>query len=182
MPYIKIEDRVPYNEAIKTLPRMRSSSELKHVISEICAWYIVHRTKNYQHMNDVAGVLDCSAREFKRRVADFLDIEECEVRVTPPIGAEESKRFEKFLDLMDSISSAGELNYVVSEVCARYVLRSAHVNLQRMFAKDVLETLEEISKDFYQETAEPYEDVKIKENGDTPGYAELAAQFLQETQ
>lgn len=176
MPYIKPSLRLTYNEAIKQLPSINGRDELKYVMGEICAWYHAHHKADYQHMNDVIGVLVCTHREFKRRIADPMNARE-EERNFRALEAKDSEKFDQFTDAIASIESAGELNYVISEVCAQYLLKSAP-EWWRCWAKDVMAVLRQLVKDFYDERVAPYEDEKIKENGDTGGYAELTPRLI----
>ena len=59
--------------------------------------------------------------------------------------------------------NAGELNFVVSTIISNYIkkkgLKYQHIN-------DVIGVLDSAAKEFYRRVAAPYEDTKIKENGD----------------
>lgn len=60
-------------------------------------------------------------------------------------------------------SNAGELNYVLTKVLNKYLLENglnyAHIN-------DCLGALEGAKLEFYRRVAVPYEEKKLKENGD----------------
>lgn len=58
---------------------------------------------------------------------------------------------------------AGELNYVLTEICLRYS-RGQGGRYQQI--NDVLGALEGAKLEFYRRLAAPYEDTKIAENGD----------------
>ena len=62
---------------------------------------------------------------------------------------------------------AGELNYVISRICADYLARKGkkYSNLN-----EIMGVLSCVAKEFYRRVAAPYEDEKIKENGDIKGY------------
>lgn len=174
MPYIIPAKREPFDAAIKLLPELHSPPELTHVIFEACAWYIAHSTLNYQHVNDVMGVLACASLEFKRRVADDLHADSgCTSHARSSLSAQESTRFDPFIDAMEKLESVGELNYVISEVCAQYVLHATSRERQAERAGCVLEVLASVAREFYQDTAVSYENKKLVENGDTPGYTVL---------
>jgi len=59
--------------------------------------------------------------------------------------------------------NAGELNYLITQLCVQYMKsrgrKYAHIN-------DVIGALEGAKLEFYRRYAAPYEDLKIKENGD----------------
>ncbi len=59
--------------------------------------------------------------------------------------------------------NAGELNFVISQICAQYLkdkgLKYQHLN-------DIMGALEGVKAELYRRVAVPYEDKKIQENGD----------------
>jgi hypothetical protein len=59
--------------------------------------------------------------------------------------------------------SPGELNYQFTELCKLY-LRTNGTSYGRI--NDVIGALEGAKQEFYRRVAAPYEDEKIKENGD----------------
>jgi hypothetical protein len=59
-------------------------------------------------------------------------------------------------------TNAGELNYMITEVINDYLKRS--FNYQRI--NDVMGALEGAKFEMYRRLAAPYEDKKLKENGD----------------
>jgi len=60
------------------------------------------------------------------------------------------------------IENAGEINYVITELILNYYNKNP--NYQRI--NDVIGALEGAKMEFYRRVAAPYEDLKIKENGD----------------
>jgi hypothetical protein len=60
-------------------------------------------------------------------------------------------------------STAGELNFLITALCIEY-LNTNGKNYQRI--NDVVGALEGAKLEFYRRVAAPYEDLKIKENGD----------------
>lgn len=58
---------------------------------------------------------------------------------------------------------AGELNYSITKQCSEY-LRDLGTNYQRL--NEIVGVLECAKLEFYRRMAAPYEDTKIKENGD----------------
>lgn len=61
-----------------------------------------------------------------------------------------------------SPTTAGELNYQLTQVCLNY-LHTPH-NYQKL--NDIIGALEACKMEFYRRVVAPYEDQKIKENGD----------------
>jgi hypothetical protein len=60
------------------------------------------------------------------------------------------------------IENAGELNYVITEMILQYFEKKP--NYQSI--NDIVGALEGAKLEFYRRVAAPYEDKKIKENGD----------------
>jgi hypothetical protein len=58
---------------------------------------------------------------------------------------------------------AGELNFVFTQVIQQYLMLNG-TSYQRI--NDVIGALEGAKLEFYRRVAAPYEDMKIKENGD----------------
>lgn len=71
----------------------------------------------------------------------------------------------KFDDIGEftSIKTPGELNYVISMICQQYI-KDNGFNYQKI--NDIVGALEGAKIEFYRRIAAPYEDKKIKENGD----------------
>jgi hypothetical protein len=63
----------------------------------------------------------------------------------------------------DDIKTPGELNYAISVLLRDYV--NAH-GLNYVIINDIVGALEGAKLEFYRRVAAPYEDTKIKENGD----------------
>jgi hypothetical protein len=62
--------------------------------------------------------------------------------------------------------SAGELNYALTCVIKEYM---EHMGLAYQTINDIVGALEGAKMEFYRRIAVPYEDIKIKENGDVYG-------------
>ncbi|MBS7637445.1 hypothetical protein KEJ49_00925 [Candidatus Bathyarchaeota archaeon] len=85
----------------------------------------------------------------------------------PYISRDKRPKYEKVLEELIGILKSlpveevdGELNYVVTKILKEvYPLRYFHLNR----AMGVLEC---IKQEFYRRVAAPYEDVKMRENGD----------------
>ena len=85
----------------------------------------------------------------------------------PYITQEERPQYDKVLKELTKLlkekppeSVDGHLNYVVTKIIKEvYPLRYYHIN-------KAMGVLECIQHEFYRRVAAPYEDIKIKENGD----------------
>ena len=85
----------------------------------------------------------------------------------PYIKPENRKKYDKIIDELTSILKSfphqevdGELNYVITKIIKEvYPLRYYHIN-------KVMGVLECIKQEYYRRIVGPYEDKKIKENGD----------------
>lgn len=71
--------------------------------------------------------------------------------------------------------TAGELNYAVSQIVSEFV---SHKLLNYQTINDVVGALEGAKLEFYRRLAVPYENVKIKENGDLPTYERLSNIYI----
>ena len=67
------------------------------------------------------------------------------------------------LKLLVSIDSAGEMNYVITMLVRTYIERHG---LCYQTLNDVVGALEGCKFELYRRVLAPYEDLKIKENGD----------------
>jgi len=72
MPYIKKENRerldVPLNQLCIEIKKQCTPGELNYIITMLCRQYLESRGKNYTHINDIIGVLECCKKEFYRRI------------------------------------------------------------------------------------------------------------------
>lgn len=64
---------------------------------------------------------------------------------------------------IDAPNNAGELNYAITMLCDTYFKINGGRYQQ---INDIVGALEGAKLEFYRRVAAPYEDVKIKENGD----------------
>jgi len=74
----------------------------------------------------------------------------------------QTDRNELAADPSRDIENAGELNYVITEMIFHYFNKKP--NYQSI--NDIVGALEGAKLEFYRRVAAPYEDLKIKENGD----------------
>lgn len=63
-------------------------------------------------------------------------------------------------------NNPGELNFVITEIIACYLVSRGK---SYQTCNDILGALDGASKEFYRRIVAPYEDEKIKENGDVYG-------------
>lgn len=63
-------------------------------------------------------------------------------------------------------SGPGELNYVLTELALRYINLRSHSGPSYAAINDAIGALECAKLELYRRLAAPYEDLKIKENGD----------------
>lgn len=69
----------------------------------------------------------------------------------------------KELTELPAPKTPGELNYLLTVICRNYI--SARL-LSYQTINDVMGALEGAKLEFYRRVAAPYEDIKIRENGD----------------
>lgn len=67
------------------------------------------------------------------------------------------------LEVTGKLTNAGELNYALTIICKRYFQDNGGRYQQ---INDVLGALSGCQMEFYRRLVGPYEDTKIKENGD----------------
>lgn len=81
----------------------------------------------------------------------------------PYIKQEDRPKFDEVIPMLDTIDCAGDLNYVVSTLCRRYLERKGfrYANMNELVG-----ALECTKLELYRRVAAPYEDKKIEENGD----------------
>lgn len=72
------------------------------------------------------------------------------------------------LDKKTFENSLGDLNYLFSRIIARHMRKVSYGKIAM-----VTGVLENIKQEFYRREASPYEDMKIKANGDIPEYGNL---------
>ena len=73
------------------------------------------------------------------------------------------KRYKLVCASLENPESSGELNYTITTLCSEY-LRLKGVNYTNM--NEVIGVLECAKLELYRRVVAPYEDIKIKENGD----------------
>ena len=65
-----------------------------------------------------------------------------------------------------SIENPGELNYAITQLLIQYIEHKNRGIPAYTLINDILGALEGAKLEFYRRVAAPYEDQKIKENGD----------------
>lgn len=81
----------------------------------------------------------------------------------PYIKDEDKTKFEDLIKIAENIDSAGEMNYVITMLARTYIERKG---LCHQTLNDVVGALEGCKFELYRRVLAPYEDLKIKENGD----------------
>lgn len=82
----------------------------------------------------------------------------------PYIKKERRPQFEKELNsLNDKIENEGDLNYFITKLCHNYIEKNGKSYILLNAVHGVLNCAD---KELYRRVTAPYEDLKIKENGD----------------
>ena len=83
----------------------------------------------------------------------------------PYIKNNDREKFRRILGIIKATppENAGELNYLITKLCHLYVEAKGERYQQY---NDVLGALEGVKAELYRRKIAPYEDKKIKENGD----------------
>lgn len=81
----------------------------------------------------------------------------------PYIDRDDRPKFDALIDQFE-FGGPGELNYVISKLIGKYFEGFKRVGYAEM--NEVIGVLECVKLEFYRRVAAPYEDKKIKENGD----------------
>lgn len=68
----------------------------------------------------------------------------------------------------DAHKAKGAANYIITRILSEGIAPGQQYNYSRI--NDIIGVLECAKLEFYRRIAAPYEDVKIRENGDIPGY------------
>ncbi len=76
--------------------------------------------------------------------------------------------------LTEQIANVGDLNYAITRVFMRFLLAKG-VNYENINA--VSGVLQKALVEFDARVARPYEDLKLKQNGDVPEYSDVAQHF-----
>lgn len=71
--------------------------------------------------------------------------------------------------LFDNIADVGDLNYTITRLAMKYLLAKG-LNYANM--NSVAGVLQKVLAEFDERVVRPYEDLKIKQNGDVPEYSE----------
>ena len=84
----------------------------------------------------------------------------------PYIKQDERKELEPLTVLMDKtpIKSEGQLNYLITQLVRSYLCQQPRVGYGQI--NGVVGVLECAKLELYRRVAEPYENIKINENGD----------------
>jgi len=83
--------------------------------------------------------------------------------ITEPKRLQFKPIVKSFEQNVNKSATAGDLNYLVTKLILRYL--EVH-ELSYATINDIRGSLENAASEFYRRIAAPYEDVKIKQNGD----------------
>jgi hypothetical protein len=67
------------------------------------------------------------------------------------------------------VTSAGELNYMITMLCLDYLKQTGY---SYSTLNSIVGALECAKQEFYRRAAVPYEDIKMRQNGDVYDYSE----------
>lgn len=81
----------------------------------------------------------------------------------PYIKKHDRDRIDEYVIDNFALQNPGELNYLLTKICRNYFNFNGRRYQQ---VNDVVGALEGAKLEFYRRVAAPYEDTKIKENGD----------------
>ena len=183
MPYIKEDMRVKLRPSLACLKKeIINNKDYDEYLSNLLAYVFYNLCKGfigddirYSKINDIIGALECCKLEACRRLeklekpyygeqpgSKFLFFDEAkalDANISIIMGT--AKKIEGF----DS-SRAGILNYVMTEIFLAFydVLDKRGLYGSSVFC--VSDILNFVKREIYRDIAKPYEDEKIKENGD----------------
>lgn len=84
----------------------------------------------------------------------------------PYIKKEDRIKFQQILDIIhfdELVQNEGELNYLISSICVTYLNQKG---FKYAVMNQIIGVLDLVEKEFYRRLVAPYENKKIKENGD----------------
>lgn len=85
----------------------------------------------------------------------------------PYIKPDLRPEFDKSIEQLKP-QTAGDLNYIISRIAIDYVERKEK---KYTVLNEVMGVFSSVAHEFYRRVVVPYEDEKIKENGDIKGYS-----------
>lgn len=75
MPYIKVEDRVKYQETLEFLPVISTAGEFNFLITKLMKQYVKDHGESYQTYNDLMGALEGAKLEvYRRSIAPYENL------------------------------------------------------------------------------------------------------------
>ena len=81
----------------------------------------------------------------------------------PYIKGEDRGKYKKVIESIPVIENAGELNYLITCICQMYLYQHG---VKYQTHNDIIGALSNMANEWYRRKIAPYEDKKIKENGD----------------
>lgn len=89
----------------------------------------------------------------------------------PYITDEEKEKFmSQIAGLVDLIRSKGDLNFVISEITGQLILRDG---ASYTITSNWIGGVRDADRELTRRLLNPYEDIKIRENGDVPSFRRI---------
>ncbi len=82
----------------------------------------------------------------------------------PYIQQDSRELFDPAIDALHPPGGAGDLNYIITRICLKYIEENGGINYQKI--NDIVGSLDCAKMEFYSRLARPYEIKKIELNGD----------------
>lgn len=149
MPYIPPEQRSTFDAIADQLACQNNDLQLRQILYLFCQSTSILWGSSYEAMSHVMGCLDCAKRELIRR-STVLDPDEISDVVWVPEPKKVNYRWPG-----RTYITPGQLTYVICMI----IIKSG-------FLRYSAGILEGVQRDFYERIMAPYEDTKIKQNGD----------------
>jgi len=81
----------------------------------------------------------------------------------PYIKQEDKEKFRDMITKIPEFSSSGELNYILTSICLRYIKQKG---CRYALLNDVIGALQCVILEFYRRLVSPYENLKKCQNGE----------------
>lgn len=172
MPYIKSSDRSYYKPFLKdilnTLNRKEEEEDKFNNIRQIVLTIIqgsYPEELRYYHHNEIIGMLECCRLEWYRRkgVETFTTTSNFDrPSMKKYYGSIES--ITKYVSILNPGEKSGNLNYFITALLTE--VYNTTNNKTPLLKEDLCSLISDVKEYWYEKKTAPYEDIKIKENGD----------------
>ncbi len=96
----------------------------------------------------------------------------------PYIKEEDREKFDEFVTILAAIINAkGDLNYVICEIVGRLILKTKISYTQ---ISEWIDGVHGAERELTRRLLDPYEDIKILENGDVPSFERILTSMYNE--